>query len=198
MATCFNRIGFLAFILLAVSCGKKGVAPSMGCSGSCRMFLTESYNGANFGGISGADSKCMTNENYPGSGTFKALLVDGVDRVACTSALCATGGLSEHKDWVLKPDTEYTHLDTTSIIGNTDSLGLLEFNLTTPFGVSSRYFSGLVSDWRTAADTCIGWTSSDNSENGRMGSATALDSTSISDWSQGCLWPASVLLCVKQ
>jgi hypothetical protein len=60
-------------------------------------------------GIAGADAACSgSDDTYnPGRGrTWKALLVDGVNRRACVTADCV-GGAAEGIDWVFRPNTQY-------------------------------------------------------------------------------------------
>lgn len=74
------KITIFAFIMILLSsCGGKGgnsneensleVIPS-GCN-PCRIFTTSAATSGQMGGVSGADQKCMTDANYPGSGNFK-------------------------------------------------------------------------------------------------------------------------------
>jgi hypothetical protein len=77
-----------------------------------------------FATVDFADSVCRYDEANPGILNAKALIVDKVHRVACTSPFCATSGNSEHVDWVLKPNTPYVRLDGT-LIAITDSNALI-------------------------------------------------------------------------
>lgn len=74
-------------------------------------------------GIEEADALCNADTNKPNDSTYKAIIVDGLNRTACTTASCA-GGSSEHTDWVLQADTEYRRGDGTTVVGTTDSNGL--------------------------------------------------------------------------
>ncbi len=106
----------------------------------CRFFTSAlTYNG-NRGGISGADALCMSDTNKPSSpsaSVYKAFLMDDTTRIACTTSNCS-GGISEHKDWILKPLTTYVRASdgvtiqttnnvgiwTTGQLGNADALGI--------------------------------------------------------------------------
>ena len=112
-------------------------------------------------GIASADALCMADTNKPaGSSTYKAMLVDGTNRVACTTALCS-GGTSEHIDWVLQPNAEYYRSDGTTLILKTNANGIFDFgaNLTNSFDTSaSTYWTGLLVDWTGDANNrCLGW-----------------------------------------
>ena len=154
--------------------------------------------GGNFGGISGADSFCESDSNYPGSGTYKALIVDGTNRVACTSADCATDGESEHVDWVLTKNTPYVKIGGAAI-NTTNSVGLFDFPLTNAIGtLGNNTYTGLESDWTTGSD-CVNWTSGDFNDQGHMGRQNATDVTAInvSD-NQNCRDYAGLIYCVEQ
>ncbi|HLD45750.1 MAG TPA: DUF1554 domain-containing protein, partial [bacterium] len=65
-----------------------------------KIFVTDATYNGNLGGVAGADALCEADANKPATGTYKALIVDGVARVACTTANCG-GGAGENIDWVL-------------------------------------------------------------------------------------------------
>jgi hypothetical protein len=92
------------------------------------IFTTSGTNNGNFGGMAGADAYCTSDANKPTRGTYKAMLVDGTNRVACTSSFCGGSGVSEHVDWVLDPTTLYSRSDGTPI-GTTTSAGVFTFPL---------------------------------------------------------------------
>ncbi len=93
-----------------------------------KIFLSASGHNGNFGGATGADTFCMGDANYPGTGTYKALLTDGSTRIACTTANCG-GGPSEHVGWILAANKRYTRVDGTEI-GTTTANGIFTFPLT--------------------------------------------------------------------
>jgi hypothetical protein len=112
---------------------------------------------ANFGGIIGADAQCNTSP--PTASPYKALLVDGTTRVACTSAQCTTGGATEGVDWVLAPNTKYVRKDGTTVIGTTSAAAIFAFPLAASIGTNGdSYWTGLNPDWTTNSDSCSGWT----------------------------------------
>jgi hypothetical protein len=114
-------------------------------------------------GIASADALCMADANKPAdSSAYKAILIDGTNRVACTTSLCS-GGTSEHIDWVLQPNAEYYRSDGTTLILKTNANGIFDFgaNLTNSFDTTnSTYWTGLSSDWTdsNANIRCLGWT----------------------------------------
>jgi hypothetical protein len=160
----------LVFIIIN-SCGGSGnsstsTSSELVCESDqyCLAFLTTSTNNAdvdansNGNGIEEADTFCNADGNKPNSRTYKALLVDGTNRTACTTANCGTGGASEHTDWVFQASTQYRRGDGTTIIGTTDSNGIFSFNLTNSIGtIFHSVWGGINSNWTTATDTCSSW-----------------------------------------
>jgi hypothetical protein len=121
------------------------------------IYLTSTPKKANFGGVSAADALC--NGSPPRPGTYKALLVDGSTRVACTSALCATNGAAEGVDWALAPNTQYVRADGQTVIGTTTAAGIFAFPLAASIDTNGfSYWTGLAADWTTSTDDCTGWT----------------------------------------
>jgi hypothetical protein len=127
-----------------------------------KIFLTAvtNYQG-NFGGVAAADTICAADTNNPGDGTYKAMVVAGTDRRACTSSNCTTSGAAEHIDWVLQASSVYTRVDGT-VIGTTNSVGLLNFplqNSLLPGAGFAWAHTGLGRfDWNTSHN-CSNWTS---------------------------------------
>ncbi len=172
-----------------------------------KFFMTASTHNGNFGGISGADSFCMSDSNKPVAGTYKAMITDGSTRVACTSSFCAAGGASEHVDWVLAANTQYTYTDGTTVIGATTSNGIFTFNLTHslgtvgfPGGITWTGFDYDTKNWvYLSGCTCSGWASSSSGVSGCYGSGASSDTdgNSITYYSQGCNNSARVY-CAEQ
>ena len=170
-----------------------------------KIFITHSSLGAgtydgNLGGPTGADAKCMSDSNYPGSGTFKAMLTDGSTRIACTTANCSGSGAAEHTGWVLAASTAYYRVDGTTLIGTTNAAGIFSFPLTNSFSTAASYYwSSLNTDWTVyggGAVHCTGWTTN-SSGNGEMGDPSATDTSSIKAFGTGCNG-SNYLLCVQQ
>ena len=192
--------------------GSSGVSGSGGASGSSGVsgaggaggggpagkiiYLTGTPKKANFGGVSGADTLC--NASPPSPGSYKALIVDGTTRVACTSAHCVTSGATEGVDWVLAPNTKYVRADNT-VIGTTSAAGIFAFPLTNSIGeIGYSYWTGLSGDWTTSADTCTGWTEV-SVVGASQGLADTLDSQSISGVVVNCGDLAGAFFaCVQQ
>ena len=164
-----QKRGFIYITLLVIYCG--------GCSSSdvpvnpmYKTFVTAAtFNGdiqtagGQATGIASADALCMADTNKPAdSSTYKAMLVDGTNRVACTTSLCS-GGTSEHIDWVLQPNAEYYRSDGTTLILKTNANGVFDFgaNLTNSFDTAaSTYWTGMeIDDWTGDVNNrCLGWT----------------------------------------
>jgi hypothetical protein len=119
-------------------------------------------------GISGADAACASDSNAPDFSTFKAMLVDGASRVACTSSDCS-GGVAEHTDWVLTANTPYVNI-AGGALATTDANGLFgnTFSSTIYVGTNDEppAWTGLNLDWTTSSDNCAGWTSTSGSGEG--------------------------------
>lgn len=89
--------------------------------------ITQSFSG-NLGGVTGADWLCESAANRPDSRCYKAMIVDGVNRVACTTPFCG-GGPAEHVDWVFAANTSYYRPGLAVRIGTTNANGLFTFPL---------------------------------------------------------------------
>ena len=154
------------------------------CVSNLRIFETAAttkgnLKGSTANGIAGADAFCTSDSNKPSTGTYKALIVDGTNRVACTTANCG-GGAGEHTDWVLAANKTYVRASDSATIGTTNSVGLFTFNLSNSFSTSSgngnNYWSGFssTSTWVTAdlstlCNTSGAWTADGNAVPGEMG-----------------------------
>lgn len=172
---------------------------------TCKMFVTAiSYN-ANLGGIVGADNKCTSDSNKPATGIYKALIVDDVNRRACTSVNCATGGVTENIDWVFSPNASYVQASNTSnVIFITDVNGVLNNNLTNLISAATGIWTGIKNnpswDWQTdTTHTCSSWMDSVSANCGTYGVTSWNDSRSIAITSAyGNGGTLNNLLCVEQ
>lgn len=181
-------------------------SPSTPHCSPCKMFVTATTYNANLGGITGADNKCASDANKPSPGTYKALLVDDVNRRACTSVNCNSGGVTEHIDWVLAPNSSYVQSTSTStIIFISDPNGVLNNNLTNLISVAAAaIWTGIKNnpswDWQTdTTHTCSSWVDSVSASCGTYGVTSWTDSRSIaitSAFSNG--GTLNNLLCVEQ
>ncbi|WP_243401557.1 DUF1554 domain-containing protein [Leptospira levettii] len=165
---------------------------------TCRFFSTSVTYDGNRGGISGADAKCMADSNKPSEpvgAVYKAFLVDDINRIACTTSNCTTGGNSEHKDWILKPNTTYKRAVDTVIIATTNSVGIFTTQTNDAANPTlGTVFTGLdTSGWltRLSGDHCTRWTS--NAVNGASTNSSSLNTGSITGCSNS--FP---MLCVEQ
>lgn len=119
--------------------------------------LTGNLSGTN--GISAADGQCNVDGNKPATGTYKAMLVDGVFRAACTTPNCS-GGPSEHIDWVLSPGVNYIRAADSRFLFTADDnaifvFGTLSASLDT--GISNYWtgFKNNNADWVTGNQGCV-------------------------------------------
>lgn len=169
---------------------------------TCRFFSTSiPYNG-NRGGIAGADAKCMSDSKKPtepARAVFKAFLVDDVNRIACLTSNCLTGGVSEHTDWILKPDTIYVRAVDGTNIATTNSVGIftIQTNDAENPSISTSIFTGLnTSGWTTRiGNHCSRW------NDGTIGSTGGIAPNSNSLYFSGGVPTcdsSSVIFCVEQ
>lgn len=173
---------------------------STSCSGSgpCKIFITNA-NATLTAGISGLDSQCSSDANKPsGGGTYKAMVADGTNRIACTTANCS-GGTGEHTDWVLKPGKEYRRADGSTVIGTTTANGVFSFPLsaaiqTTVVGTNATV-TGLMTDWTSSANDCTNFSvSGANTQNGLHDETSA---NLLSIGTSGC-GNTMKIICVEQ
>lgn len=124
----------------------------------CRMFGSEGSPAVSGSfGISSSDARCNGSGVRPDlSSKYKALKV-GDTRRACITAYCS-GGVSENKDWVFYPNTTYYRVNSTTIIGTTNSVGIFTFPLINSVSTGFTYFTGLSVDWTNDANNCNNWT----------------------------------------
>lgn len=165
------------------------------------LFVTaETYTG-DLGGVTGADAKCNSDANKPNDSNYKALLVDGSARRACTSPHCSDGGLDEHLDWVLTPNTGYYRADGTTLIAKANTLGLWPFPLSNTYDLPENspgltaVWTGLYENWQVGGGTCLGW-----STESIVGTYGLRDERSLGAIHQGD-YPCSTqlpLVCVEQ
>lgn len=154
-------------------------------------------------GIEGADNLCaLAKDNeqpaLPGTGSeYRALLIDSINRVACTSINCA-GGSSEHVDWVLRANTSYKRPDGTVVFTtNASGIFLMTAGLNAPLTAAGQWWTGMDSDWmELGPSTCTDWT--DTVGNGAFGVGAVTGATAFADGGFGgdCSIHLS-LLCVR-
>ncbi|WP_244279577.1 DUF1554 domain-containing protein [Leptospira brenneri] len=170
------------------------------------MFVTATTYNANLGGIVGADNKCSSDANKPSTGNYKALIVDDVNRRACTSVNCTSGGVTEQINWVLAPNTSYVQSSSPStIIFISDANGVYNSSLTNLISAAAAaIWTGIKNtsswDWQTdTAHTCTSWTDSVSGNCGTYGVTSWTDSRAIAIVSAyGSGGTLNNLLCVEQ
>ena len=181
----------LLFLLSLVSCGfSGGNAPNL--FGNMKVYVTTvSYTGA-LGGINGADEKCMSDANYPGEGTYRALLSDGSSRTTLS-------------DWVLIAGVKYIRATGGDVIATATSESTFSFPLSSSFVTSvatTPYWSGLKANWDGESgivDNCQNWTSANAIYNGNIGRAEDTASSAIFDSSvTGTCNSSFKLVCIEQ
>jgi hypothetical protein len=151
------------------------------------------------GGITGADAICTSvGANY------KAFIVDGSTRVACTTANCG-GGVAENTGWVMRPNITYVRADgiTPVQVAGTGGIWSIPLLNSVAAGASTNYWTGFNNDWTQAANCNASgnaWNTSAALTNGIFARSDALDSASIYIFSppaNGCSNSYN-LLCVEQ
>lgn len=170
--------------------------------GTCMMFISASGPSGS-SGISGLDSLCNSDANKPSgsTSTYKALVADGTNRRACSTANCG-GGSAENIDWVLKPSTKYVKSDGSTELFTTNSSGIFQFgNLSNQMTSSATDLgTALNSDWTPTGQDCSDFASSSNTVNFSKGQATSTDGNFIDLGSfTGCGNAGAFrLICVEQ
>lgn len=180
-------------------------------------------------GIQGADAICQYeaaqtswHPNLPSGKTWKALIVDGVNRVACITPDCG-GGTSENVDWVLLPSTQYVNENLESSIFTNSSAVYTSWPSVNPMISPYRsfnqteYWTGLNDDWTlrrkcgpypfTTECICGGWMNNNAESLGYLGyqdnSSSVLDGSQIGDFDKACSFKSddshiAGIMCVQQ
>jgi len=169
-----------------------------------KMFVTQNtytgdfsaYTGAT--GIEKADNACTSDANYPGLGTYKALIVDGINRTACNSANCVTSGISEHINWPFLSNTVYWKISPLAAVLKTNDTAIFEFPLNNSLLTTGLYFwTGLNTDYTPGANNCTNWSDGTTAASGGTGSLSATDSTVLFYLDNLCS-SSYQLVCVEQ
>jgi hypothetical protein len=134
------------------------IVPEYG-SDSKLVFMTAIAYDGNLGGICGADEKCNNDSNKPNGSNFKAMVVDGTNRINYSSDQGTDGRL----DWVFQTGVSYFRSDYVYL--GTASAGAVLRNLSNPFEPIDEnnyhwqnYWTGIGSGNTWAGDNCNGWT----------------------------------------
>ena len=202
----FRKLNFILVILSQSGCGNLvGSTNSTACvlGGTCKIFITTGTYSGDLGGIQGADEICNSDLGRPRDGnTYKALLSDGISRVACTSANCAKGP-KENTGWVVFPNTHYVDKNANLIV-TSSPLGIWNNGALSNFLNSDHLskkntslWTGLSSDFTASASNCNQWTSSSGSQSAATSST---DSEQIPQFgvSTPCSDISNALICVEQ
>ena len=144
-------------------------------------------------GIAKADNWCQTE-----FGTrYKAMLVDNTpNRKACTSANCATSGITENIDWVLRPNITYLKSDGITPLFTTNWQGVAIVTLLNS-GTMGEVWTGLTASWTSSAASCTNWTSNLISVTAPVGDSTGAANFLIR-YAQTCERANVALYCVEQ
>lgn len=167
-----------------------------------KIFVTSSgYTpGVQFNSPAGADTLCNSDTGKPlGSGTYKAMIVAAPARVACTTSNCNVGNLGEHIDWVFLPNTTYYQNDGVTPIATTTANGLMSAVFTNSVNPAhSKYWTGMNSDWTTALNNCVNWTT--GAANSTCGGSSPNNTTGLftDSWGPVTCGAGQQLLCVQQ
>ncbi|TGM74037.1 DUF1554 domain-containing protein [Leptospira mtsangambouensis] len=139
---------------------------------NCIIFITQNAYPANVGKASNFDSSCHSDPNYPGSGNYKAMVVDGLSRRASITQNVGDGQI----DWVFKANQAYIRPNGINI-ETSNANGLFTTSLSTPITtVSSDHWTGLNFDWTSYLDgACLKWTTNASYELGVAGDAYTQD-----------------------
>ncbi|PKA03818.1 hypothetical protein CH375_14725 [Leptospira ellisii] len=169
------------------------------------MFATTNVSGmTKNGGIAGIDNDCAADPNKPsGGGTYKALVSDGVNRRACTTASCSNG-ISENLNWILKPNKEYRRKDGTTVIGTTNASGIFSFPLTNSpetlanLVVTNGIATGFNADWTSNTNDCADWSTNLAGTSSTVGTWDSTDSGLIGGGGTSGCSNTHMTLCVEQ
>jgi hypothetical protein len=146
---------------------------------NCRLFVTASTFDGNLGGISGADSKCMSDGNYPGNGVFKAMITDNLNRKSDVGSQ-VNWPLGTNSTFYRRPDTIATHP-----IFTTDGDGVNKTTFSYAPGENNTRnvdiwtgITNVTTSWSSSTDNCSGWSSNSVGLSGVIGN-------SLGDYSSG-------------
>lgn len=168
------------------------------------IFVSQGTYQGNLGGVSGADTICQNEKtnnfaSLPGSNTdYKAILVDGSNRIACVAGNCSTTA-GNNTNWPLIANTQYFRPDN-QVIFQTNGAGIFVYgNLTNAFSTlgTDRWWTGLATNWTSSTDDCSNWISNGGGLFGLFGLGGATDDSAISDFTSDACNTSKKLLCVR-
>jgi|GEM_PF-6256392 len=181
-----------------------------------RIFVTSSFWNGDLGGLSGADSKCMNDNNNLNRGDstyqYKALL--GANDVCLINPFgfgCTNWDYQQRypgTNWVLYPDTNYYRSDGATLITTSTADAKLPSSngsWTNNIGSQVEAWTGFTSDWAiqtiTAVDNyaCDNWTVGNNlSVEGYYGNPSTTGASTWSGNSRNCGQVQYSIYCVLQ
>lgn len=156
-----------------------------------RIFVTKATTNGKIGSgsIGQADSLCEQDENKPETGTYRALLSDGTNRVALP--------LAQRKDWVLEAKRTYIRPDNT-VIGTTTSQAVLPFPLKAAISTEKlEVWTGIGGGAWTAGLSCGTWSKDDAAVSGVFGYSDRIVGEALAGGTSSCE-TARRLYCVEQ
>jgi hypothetical protein len=158
-------------------------------------------------GIVGADAFCNDPVNrpvgfYPDVATYKALISDGLNRIACTSLNCSGAGASENLFWPLSGNMQYRQSglapETHVLFGTTNASGIFSGSLEGGLAeLSTNAWTGLNNDWTSSTDDCVNWSSNAGGNSGSVGDASSTTMDAFRKSNVFCN-VVSKLYCVQQ
>ena len=165
---------------------------------------TNGATNGNSNGIEEADQFCLNEKNsnfstLPGdANSYKAFLVDGNNRISCTTANCS-GGISESNGkWILTANTSYYRYDNgaNTLLFTTNNSGIFSFPILNSFDTTStNIWTGLLNDFTLDFTCTIPWGSTGGTAT--RGNTSSLTNTSISSATASCSSSLKIL-CVRQ
>jgi len=152
-------------------------------------------------GVFGADARCEEAfGNLPGA--WKALIADGVDRIASATSWSGEG---QSIEWVLRPYAIYMNIgqdQNKKLIGVTGKerlLGREGVDLFNPIGLlGAEVWTGLNSDWTSSEVDCDDWKSKAVENKGSVGQAFAKNGTYLNLQEDRVCSETRHLYCVQQ
>jgi hypothetical protein len=191
------KFAFLALTLILTGCGLELGYPDAPTTENDPnapgyiVFVTQSTvnTGGGIAGVSGADSICNGDANKPATGSYKAMISDGQNRV---------GTPGSQVNWPVTSGRKYVRTDGT-VITTASSAGVFSYPLTNAVTTTTglKVWTGVTTGY-VNGDNCAIWQSSTNATNGAIGVPNAVDTTSYFGGVATCDTSGYHLYCVQQ
>ncbi len=166
-----------------------------------RIFVSNSQPTGSLGGIAGADAICDSDTAKPNGAKYKAMLVNGSTRRACSAANCSSSGLLENVDWVFQPQVTYVQAAGVLPVFTANTSAIYPFGtLTNAISGTAVYaWTGLTTGWQVGNSLGIDLDCGDwnGGVNGAIGQVDALTSSAAYSTTDVCP-SARRLYCVEQ